>query len=316
MNKKKLWLNILWIALIISSSLGLFTLLSKGIGDFLLAEKIGHNPPPFFIAEMPKKYSFLFKKPEVSAESALSVKIEKGREKKTVFQKNPKRKMAIASLTKLMTALVALQAYPLDLETTISKKAISQEEDSGQLKPGGRLTVENLIYITLIESSNDAAFSLSEIMGPKKFAALMNLKSKELGMEDSRFLNPTGLDIEDGDKESPSNISTAYDLTKLGEYLLTKPYLLNILSKKEYPLYLKNGSLHHILKNTDKLLGEIKGIEAGKTGWTEKAGGCLLLIIKCRQPQTYVVNVILNSTDRFGDMKKIINYVNRKYKCH
>jgi len=301
MNKK----NVFYAFLIIFFSIEI----SLFLKNILIVKEFQKNTPHFFIAGIHEKYSQLFIPPKISAKSALAVGV--GNKEKILFEKNANQVMPIASLTKLMTALVSLDVYQLSLKTIISKQAISQEEDIGKLKQGERLNVKDLMYIMLIESSNDAAFALGEIKGIKKFVHLMNLKSKEFDLKNTKFLNVTGLDIND----KPSNLSTAYDLIRIGKEVLKKPFILNVLSKKEYPLYLEDSSLHHILRNTNKLLEE-RGVIAGKTGWTETAGGCLLLILKCRQPKTYIISVVLNSKDRFKDMKKIIRYANYKYKCN
>ena len=166
------------------------------------------------------------------------------------------------------------------------------------------MQAKDLLYIMLIESSNDAAFALAEVIGVKGFVDLMNLKAKDMGLEDTRFFEPTGLDPED--PAQPVNYSSAQDLVKLGKYLLSEhPEILETLGKKEYPLYLENGVFHHTLQNTNELLGEIPGIIAGKTGFTERAGGCLILILEGKNPGTYLINVILNSPDKFEDMRKL-----------
>jgi len=297
----------------------------KNFEDFLLSRIIENNPPSFFIAEISKHYPNPrdLKMPQILAESALSVKIDKNGNQKIIFKKEEGKKMAIASLTKLMTAVIALEFYEPSQRVKISRAAVSQPEEAGKLKVGEILTVRDLLYIMLIESSNDAAFSLAEIIGIAPFTSLMNLKAKELGMENTFFFNPTGLDPEGEKKgegegegegegwekrEEGYNFSTAEDLVKLVKYILKQPLILEILSKKEYPLRLENGVLHHILYNTNTLLWEIPEAIGGKTGFTEKAGGCLVLILKEENSEDHLINVILNSTDRFQDMKQLINY--------
>ena len=220
--------------------------------------------------------------------------------------------MAIASLTKLMTAVIGSEFYYSSLPIEISKKAVNQPEEAGNLEVGEVLNVEKLLYIMIIESSNDAAFALTQPMEKAEaFVDLMNLKAKDMGLKNTRFFNPTGIDPEKDGEDF--NFSTAEDLVKLTKYILKKPLILEILGKKEYNLYFENGVLHHILHNTNKLLGEIPGIIGGKTGFTEKAGGCLILILKGRKPNTYLINVILNSPERFEDMKKLTDYAHSKY---
>jgi len=277
----------------------------KNLEDYLLSRLMEKNPPSFFIAQISQYYPKQ-QKPQILAESAISVEIDENGGEYVIFRKEEGRKMSIASLTKLMTAVIASEFYDLSLRTEISKKAVSQPEETGQLKIGEILTVRDLLYIMLIESSNDAAFSLAEIIGIEGFTSLMNLKAKDIGMKGTFFFNPTGLDSERGGEAY--NFSTAEDLVALAKYILNKPLILEILSKKEYPLYLENGVLHHTLYNTNELLGEIPGIIGGKTGFTERAGGCLILIMQGKKPANYLINVVLNSPDRFQDMKNLIDY--------
>ena len=218
--------------------------------------------------------------------------------------------MAIASLTKIMTAIIVEEFFQDSERIQISKQAVEQEGWTGDLRTGEVLTAEDLLHIMLIESSNDAAFALAEIIGEDGLTELMNLKARDLGLLDTLFFNSTGLDPE---KESHEvNYSTCQDLAGLGKYLLKKLHLLEITTKEEYPLFLKNGILHHILYNTNELLGENPAIIGGKTGFTEKAGGCLILILEGKKPGSYLINVVLNSADRFGDMRKLIAYVTDK----
>jgi D-alanyl-D-alanine carboxypeptidase (penicillin-binding protein 5/6) len=288
----------------------------KNLEDFFYAKPLEKNPPSLFTAQISQNYNLEHRKSEIlenfeifeiKAKSAISVEIDQKGNEKVLFKKAPDQKMPIASITKLMTAIIATEFYQPDLWVQISKEAVEQEEENGNLKVGEILKVKDLLHIMLIESSNDAAFALSEIIGEEGFVDLMNLKAKDMGLFNTQFFNPTGLDPDDPSK--PTNYSTAQDLVKLVEYLLKNhPEIVEILEKKEYPLYLENGVLHHTLKNTNELLGEISGLIGGKTGYTERAGGCLIEILKGRKPGTYLITVILNSPDRFEEMGKLINY--------
>lgn len=289
--------------------------LEKNLEDFFYSWEMEKNPSSIFIAQIGQNYlvktsvtvvkSEIPKDFEITAESAISVEIDDEGNEEVLFGKKEAEKMPIASITKLMTALIASEFYYPSLKVPISKTAVGQEEENGHLKVGEILTVENLLHVMLIESSNDAAFALGEIIGIEGFTDLMNLKARDMGLQNSKFFNLTGLDPENTNQ--PVNYSTARDLVKLAKYLLTeRPEILKILSRKEYELYLANGVFHHTLQNTNELLGEIPGIVGGKTGFTERAGGCLLLIIEGSSPENYLVNVILNSPDKFEEMRKLI----------
>jgi len=248
--------------------------------------------------------------PEIRAVSAVLTEITANGQYNVIWEKKAQQISPIASLTKLMTAVIAAEFYQQNQNITVTKRATEQLDAAGFLKIGERLNLENLLEVMLIESSNDAAFALTEPMGgPNGFVDLMNLKARDLGLNHSYFFNPSGLDPEDTNSpEEQINYSTANDLVILVQYITFEhPKIVKILSKKELALYLDNGQFHHNLQNTNELLGQIPNIIWGKTGTTDKAGGCLLLTIKGKSPGTYLVAVVLNSPDKFDDMKKIID---------
>ncbi len=251
---------------------------------------------------------------EIESESAISVEVDNRGNEKVLFEKNPQKSLPIASLTKLMTALVIFdldETYNFLQLIKITKEAVGQEGSSkyGDLRVGESLLAKDLLYKMLIESSNDAAFALTEPIGKEAFVGLMNLYAKELGLENTHFVNPTGL--ESNTLEEPNNISTTRDLVKLARYIIENyPQIFEITTHQSYEFLKPDGSLHHfIAQNTNELLGEIPGIIGGKTGWEIEAEGCLLLIIK-HPKGNYFINVILGSNDRFAEMRKIIDILN------
>jgi len=244
---------------------------------------------------------------KIDAEAAISVETNLLLQKKVLFKKNEIKILPIASLSKLMTALVVLKNYNLQQRVTITELDILQDGKQGNLKTGQILSVKDLLYITLIESSNDAAFALSSIMGQDKFIALMNTEANNIRLLNTRFTDSTGLDF--------GSYSTAKDLVTLTEYLLNKyPLVRQIIGIKEYDLYLDNGQLHHRLINTNKLLGKIPEVIGGKTGFTNYAKGTFIVIAKSPKEGNYFIHVILGSPDRLEEMKKIINWLNAAYK--
>lgn len=243
---------------------------------------------------------------KIDAEAAISVETDLLAQKKVLFKKDETKILPIASLSKLMTALVVLENYNLSRPAVISEIAVSQEGEQGDLKTGQSLSIKNLLYIMLIESSNDAAYSLSGIMGQDKFIALMNREAKDIGLINTYFADSSGL--------NDSSYSTAKDLVELAEYLLNKyPLVWEIIGLKEYDLYLDNNEFHHKLINTNKLLGEIPEVIGGKTGFTKVAKGTFLVVEKSPQEGNYLIHVVLGSADRLEEMKKIINWLNVAY---
>jgi D-alanyl-D-alanine carboxypeptidase len=250
--------------------------------------------------------------PEIKAESAISVWVASDfKKQKVLFEKRSSQKKPIASLTKLMTAWVVFNYYDLEREVTISKEAVLQEGDFGQFKVGQKFLTKELLYPLLMESSNDAAYALSEVIGEDTFVDLMNFEADDLGLKNTHFVNSSGLPLEDSDS---FNYSTCQDLVKFTVYSLQKkPALLDILSSGEYNLYTADKVFHQKIVNNNKLLTENSHVIGGKTGYTPNAGECLLLLLEAPQKSGFLINIILNSDDRFGEMKKLINWIDSNY---
>jgi len=307
----------------------------KNLEDFLFWSQILNRPQIFSaqIAErsegwrrtnvlrvVPEK-KLIFSKPvrnwqvenlKLTAESGISLLVNSQGNQEILFDKDSDEKLPIASLTKLITANIVLEHYDLSQIIEISHQAVEEEGNSGEFKIGETLTVENLLYSLLIESSNDAAEALTEVIGKDAMVDLMNLETKAIGMENTRFFNPTGL--EPDNPNGPINYSTTKDLATFAAYLLkTNPKILEISTFSEYSLYSPEGIFHHKLTNTNELLGEFSGIIGSKTGWTPQAQGCLLLAIKAPKDRGVIINIILGSPNRFEEMKKLINWLNEVY---
>lgn len=292
----------------------------KKLEDFFFWQEISQNPQ-IFTAQINLEIKLESLKPtrvravgnlEIKAESAISVLIKNGENPKVLFEKNKDKKLPIASLTKLMTALIILENYDLSQTVEVSKEAVSKESEFGNLKIGEKFLARELLYPLLMESSNDAAYALAEMIGEKNFIDLMNIKAASLNLEKTFFVNPTGLDPDN--PAELTNYSTADDLVKLGHYLRkNQKFFWEILGTREYNLYSPDGVFHHQLKNTNELLNEIPQI-GGKTGWTPEAQGCLLVVYKAPQNRGEIINVVLGAESRFEEMKKLINWLNKAYK--
>jgi len=247
---------------------------------------------------------------DISAKSAISIFVNPQGKNNILFEKNEDKKLPIASLTKLMTALVVSNIYQESDIIKISKQAVEQEGNEVALKVGETFPINELLHIMLIESSNDAAYALAtpnfgiKGMLERDFVDLMNLYAYyDVGLnpETTHFINSTGLDPEEPSEDT--NYSNVKDLVKLVKYIIeNKPEIFEILSQKE------NQSFRYVLENTNKLLGEVNGITGGKTGYTDKAGGCLILILEGPSENSYFINIILGSNDRFGEMEQLINW--------
>ncbi len=264
---------------------------------------------------------------EISAKAGISVYVNDDI-RKTLFEKNSDQRLPIASLTKLMTAYTAIESYELDRIVEVSEQAVNQEGLVGWLNAGEEFTVDDLLHLVLMESSNDAAYALAEIfsesVSSKKsvgnFVSLMNFNAGEVfGLENTGFVNPTGLDPDN--INNSRNYSTCKDLAALTENLLGEKLIWDILSLSEFNLYGENKKFHHQLKTTNEFLNIeneqpkwTSKIIGGKTGWTPEAQGCLVLVLRAPKQSGYLINVILGSRDRFGEMEKLINWVYEVYK--
>lgn len=216
-----------------------------------------------------------------------------------VYEKSAHQRWYPASTTKIITALVAYDIYKTDRVVTIQSSF-----DDGQtmgLLPGEQITIENLLYGTLVHSGNDAAQALAQIDGIRDFVAKMNNKAQSLHMRDTHFENPTGL-------HNPNQYSSAYDLTLASRELLNNPYLAKIVSTKEIEISDTQYRIFHKLVNVNKLLGEIPGVGGLKTGYTPESGENLISLYRTRDGHEFII-VVLGSLDRFTDTKTLVTWI-------
>lgn len=236
--------------------------------------------------------------PEVAAESAISVSSNLTNLREIFFEKSPGKVLPIASLTKLMTAVVVLDNYNLSEPVTVSKTADLQEPMRQDVTLGSTMPASDFLEIMLVSSSNKSAYALAEKLGTEEFVKLMNEKAKDMGLKNTHFADPTGL--------SSENVSTAKDLVKLAENILQKyPRIAEVSRAKQ--VYLSNFG---IIKNTDQLLEEIPSIIFSKTGFTTQANGCLFLVTRENEDENYLIHVVLGADDRFSEMRKVVNWSN------
>jgi len=249
---------------------------------------------------------------ELAAAAAYSLRVGASGRERVIFRKNIKQALPIASLTKLMTALVVLEhpeIYDLDRQITISGDAAIQNDVPvfGNLIADQIYTTKELLHLMLFYSSNDAAFALSEVMGVDKFVNAMNQKAKELDMESAEFYNPSGLDLDDG----TANQMSAKDLMFLTKHILdSHPEIIEYTIQRG-PYITENGIFSLKLWDGQKIVG-------GKTGYTPKAGGCMILILKNDNQWRYF-NILLGASStesRVVEMQKLINYASNSDSPH
>ncbi|OHA63069.1 MAG: hypothetical protein A2842_02530 [Candidatus Wildermuthbacteria bacterium RIFCSPHIGHO2_01_FULL_48_25] len=247
---------------------------------------------------------------EVSAKAAFSLFVNKQGNTNVLFAKNQHEALPIASLTKLMTALVVETYYPQEEIITITKEAIQKEENTGNFNIGEQFLVKDLLRSLLVESSNDAAAAFALQWGRETFLHAMNEKAEQLSLEHTSFVDEAGVDPNEGEL---INRATAKDLAELSRFVMENhPEVFSLLSMTSAELRTAEGKLHHTVKTTNDLLisnGWETKVLGGKTGWTPKANGCLLLILESPDGKGYLVNVILGAQDRFAEMKTMVNWV-------
>ncbi len=242
---------------------------------------------------------------QITAKAALFVETKTGQ---VLFAKNPREKLPIASLAKVMTVLVALENKKMDEKYLVSERAAGMEPDKMLLIAGEKLTLKELLDGIFLISANDAAEVLAEeTTGDRdEFLRLMNDKAKQLGMKDSYLVNPTGLDEDTG-----SSYSTVYDLAVLTRFLIRRfPEVVEI-SRQEH-IFLPQTEEHqdYDMYSGINLLTTYPGVVGFKTGFTPEAG--LTLITLARKNNHEVIGVLLGSQSRRDEARELLDYSFKK----
>lgn len=250
----------------------------------------------------------------LSAESFISVFAGADGKEKILIEKNKNRQLPIASITKLFVALAANERYKSDSVIQISKESLEIKGVSGIYYAGESFLFLDALRAMLVGSHNEIASALAEQTSTDEFVSAMNKKASELGLLNTRFFNPTGLDPS---PESDSiNYSSVYDLYKLAKYIQeNQPGILSITTNKEFRLFDAGGNFVAVVTSTDKLLGREDipfRIIGGKTGETPRAKQNLVLVTESPCGGN-LFNVVLGSQNNFGDMEKLLRHVNESY---
>ncbi len=236
--------------------------------------------------------------------SATSVVVQDALSGVYLFRRVSTMQLPPASTTKVLSALVVLDAMGLDDVVTV--KEIKNKGQTIGLVPGERITVENLLYGMLIQSGNDAGYTLASAYpgGLDAFVAAMNKKAQDLHLSMSHFTNPVGYD-------DPNHYMTAEDLARLADVALKNKILAKMVAIPQITISDVTHTYFHKLSNVNQLLGRIQGVAGIKTGWTEEAGENLVTLIE-RNGRRIII-VVLHSKDRFGDTIRLIDWVFGNY---
>lgn len=240
--------------------------------------------------------------PTLSAQGVIAADLDSGI---TLYEKNADAELLPASTTKIVTALVSLDAYKLDQVLTVGKGSAVVGQKMG-LHVGEKMKFEDLLYGLLVYSANDAAMTLAQNYegGYEAFIYAMNVKAKDLSMKNSYFDNPVGLDT-DGQH------STAKDLIRVSEVAMRNPEFAKVVGTKQIMVTDVTGKNKYYLKNINQLLGNVAGVAGVKTGWTENARENLVTYIE--RDNHKVMIALLGSQDRFGETKELINWIFKSY---
>lgn len=230
--------------------------------------------------------------------------------KSMIIGKNEDIKSAMASTTKIMTTIVILEKADLNEKVTVSAKAGGTGGSRLGLKRGDKASVKDLLYGLMLRSGNDAAVALAEHVGGsvKGFAELMNEKASELGLTNTHFVTPHGLD-------DANHYTTALELAKLTDYAMDNETFAKIVGTKSTTIYINNQPRQ--INNTNELLGVLNGVVGVKTGFTNNAGRCL--VTETKRNNMDIITIVLGADtkkDRTKDSVNLIEYTFSKYKMY
>jgi serine-type D-Ala-D-Ala carboxypeptidase (penicillin-binding protein 5/6) len=228
----------------------------------------------------------------IGAQGAVLMEQKSGR---VLYEKNANTKMRIASITKIMTAILAIESGKMNKYVKVSEQATRAEGSSVYLKPGEKIKLNDLVYGLILRSGNDTAVAIAEYIGGSVdgFALLMNQKAKEIGMVNTHFSNPHGLD------DNENHYSTAYDMALLMRYAMQNKTFQKISGTKVYKAPNPTESWDREWKNKNRLLTKYKYCTGGKTGFTKLAKRTLVTTAK--KGDMELIAVTLNDSNDWND---------------
>ncbi|MFW6269457.1 MAG: D-alanyl-D-alanine carboxypeptidase family protein [Bacillota bacterium] len=242
--------------------------------------------------------------PENTARNAVVIDFETGQ---VLYDKNMHIKTFPASLTKVLTTIIAIEEGNLDDIVTVSRKAAYQEGSSIYLKEGEKIQLEELLYALMLASGNDASVAVAEHISSSvdDFAVLMNEKAKMMGAQNSNFTNPHGL-------PDTNHYSTAYDMGMIMRYAMKNKKFREIAKTKNITISWSGNDWGRGLRNHNKLLFSYDDITGGKTGYTKAAGRCLLA--SASRDGREVIVTVLNDPNDWLDVRNLLDYGIEGYK--
>ncbi len=242
--------------------------------------------------------------PLLTARAALAYDLDSSA---ILYSKNLDEKLPVASLTKLVTALVAVKTKDLNQVVLVPREAQGVVGSTIGLVAGEKIKADDLLSAMLISSSNDATLALAYFVAgdEEKFVKLMNLEAKNLGLVATNFSNPVGWDFGE-------NYSNTLDLMKIVKEFLNNPKLAQTVAIREKIITSTDGKYSHTLRTTNKLLLDDPNVAGIKTGFTSKAQGNLIILINHQGSQ--IVTLVLGSDNREVDSEKLLDWLFKAYR--
>ncbi|MGI6161331.1 MAG: D-alanyl-D-alanine carboxypeptidase family protein [Christensenellales bacterium] len=236
--------------------------------------------------------------PSVQAQAAVMMEASSRR---VLYQKNSHQRMPMASTTKIMTAIVAIENGNLQDTITVSENASGIEGSSIWLEVGERMTLSDMLYGLMLSSGNDAAVAIAEHIGGSVdgFIDMMNSKAIDIGAEDTVFMNPNGL-------HDDNHFTTAYDLALISCYAMENNVFAEIVSSQYKNISWEGHQWERSLRNKNKILWQYEGGNGVKTGYTKAAGRCL--VSAALRDEMQIVTVALNCPDMFIQSMNLLDY--------
>lgn len=236
---------------------------------------------------------------EVNAAAAILIDASSGR---VIYELNPHESLAPASTTKILTALVALeQVEDLSQQVTLPDDFVNVGESGIYLEPGETQTLEDLLYALMLRSANDAgqAIAIGVAGSEPAFVELMNARTEELGLTDSHWANPHGLDAED-------HYTSAFDLAMITREALTIPKFNELIVEESWTMPWESNDYDRTLYNHNQFLDLYEGADGVKTGYTSKSGSCL--VASATRDGLRLIGVVLNCDEHYQEMCNLMDY--------
>ncbi len=283
-----------------ASVLAYGTGLSPVTGRLGTPARLGLRLPPPAVAAAGARPVPRVPTPRVRAQAAIILDPVTG---ETLWERNSRELRSIASITKVMTVMLFLEQDPdLSRDVVISRQDVRRASTT-YLRRGERVTLQDLVHLALVASDNAAARALARVSpwGSKRFVARMNAKAAELGLDQTRFTGPSGLDA--------GNVSSAYDVSRLILEASERPEVAEIMRKRTYQI--RTSRRARDIRSTNRLLGTRVDVMAGKTGYIDKAGYCLATLVQLADGRTVSVVVLgaRSSSGRFSEARGLVDWL-------